>query len=110
MFAERVFVALIARCQGNADVIDALAFGLEHRRESTSKRPSALLSSASTIGATNFEPTSGSRNVTEFYLETIVPTWKSADGLSSVDVEAAIRFSEYSDFGELRPMTVTLPL
>lgn len=76
-----------------------LAFGVEYRREATSKKPSALLASTSTIGATNFEATGGDRNVMELYLETIVPLWKSADGLRSLDVEAALRMSDYSDFG-----------
>lgn len=81
---------------GRTDV----AFGLEHRQEATSKKPSALLASTGTIGASNFEATRGDREVTELYLETVVPVWKSASGLSSFDVEAAIRFSDYSDFGE----------
>jgi iron complex outermembrane recepter protein len=76
-----------------------LAFGLEHRWESTSKRPSELLATASTIGATNFEATKGSRDVTEVYVETVVPLWKSTSGLQSLDLEAATRFSDYRDFG-----------
>ncbi len=75
------------------------AFGMEYRRESTSKKPSQLLASASTLGATNFEATSGGRSVTELYVETILPLWKGASGLASVDLEAAMRFSDYSDFG-----------
>ena len=76
-----------------------LALGFEHRLESTSKRPSELLASASTIGATNFEPTRGDRNVSEFYLEAVQPVWKSENGLYSFDIEAAVRFSDYSSFG-----------
>jgi iron complex outermembrane receptor protein len=76
-----------------------LAFGLEYRREATSKRPSALLASTSTIGATNFEATSGERDILEWYLESIVPLWKSDDGLRGLDVEMALRWSDYSDFG-----------
>jgi iron complex outermembrane receptor protein len=89
---------------GNTD----LAFGLEHRRESTSKRPSALLASASTIGATNFEATSGERNVSELYLEAVQPIWKSTNGLYSFDVEAAIRTSDYSRFGSTTNPKVAL--
>jgi len=81
---------------GRAD----LAMGMEHRRESTTKRPSALLAGASTIGATNFEATTGERNITELYLETVLPLWKSASGFSSFDVEAALRYSDYNDFGD----------
>ena len=85
-----------------------LAFGLEHRWESTSKRPSELLANASTIGATNFEPTRGSRDVSEVYLESVVPLWKSEGGLRSLDLEAAIRFSDYSDFGSTTNPKVAL--
>ncbi|TDG15874.1 TonB-dependent receptor [Seongchinamella unica] len=85
-----------------------LAFGLEHRWESTSKRPSDLLANASTIGASNFEATSGSRTVSEVYLETLVPLWKAGDGLQSLDLEAAIRVSDYSDFGSTTNPKITL--
>ncbi len=76
-----------------------LAIGYEYRNESTRKRPGPLLASTGTIGSTNFQPTEGSRTVSEFYLESIVPVWKSADGLANFDLEAAVRYSEYSDFG-----------
>ncbi len=85
-----------------------IAFGLEYRRESTSKKPSSLLANASTIGATNFEATRGSRSVTELYLETVVPLWKSSSGLSSVDLEAALRYSDYSDFGSTNNPKISL--
>ena len=80
---------------GKADI----AFGVEYRREATSKKPSALLAATSTIGATNFEATRGERDILEFYLESVVPLWKSLDGLRSFDIEAALRVSDYSDFG-----------
>ncbi len=76
-----------------------MAFGLEFRQESTSKKPSALLASVGTIGATNFEATAGSRKITELYAETIVNAWNSADGDASLNLEGAVRFSDYSDFG-----------
>jgi iron complex outermembrane receptor protein len=77
-----------------------LAVGLEYRRESTSKRPGALLASTTTLGATNFEPTSGDRRITELYAEFAFPLWRSASGLSSLDVDTAIRHSHYTDFGD----------
>ena len=77
-----------------------LAVGLEHRQESTSKRPDALLASVGTIGATNFEATRGDRRVTELYAEVAFPVWKSPSGLSSLDIDTAIRHSNYSDFGD----------
>lgn len=80
---------------GNVEI----AFGLEGRDESTKKKPSALLENTSTIGATNFEATKGERTVYELYLETLLPLWQSSNGLSRIDLEAALRFSHYSDFG-----------
>lgn len=77
-----------------------LAMGVEHRRESTNKHPDALFASTSTIGATNFEATSGERRVTEFYAELAFPIWRSDSGLSSLDIDTAVRFSNYTDFGE----------
>ena len=77
-----------------------LAMGFEYRQESTSKRPDALLASIGTIGATNFEPTHGDRQITEFYAELAFPVWKSASGLSSLDIDTAIRHSDYSDVGD----------
>ena len=77
-----------------------LAAGIEHRQESTSKRPDALLASVGTIGATNFEATRGDRRVTEFYAELAFPVWRNASGLSSLDFDLAIRYSDYSDVGD----------
>lgn len=75
-----------------------LAMGVEHRRESTDKHPDALLASTSTIGATNFEATGGERRVTELYAELAFPMWRSDNGLSSLDIDTALRFSNYRDF------------
>lgn len=75
------------------------AFGLEYRDESTEKRPSNLISGLGTIGGTNFEPTSGNREVREIYGESITPVWHSVDKQQKLDIEAAIRWSDYSDFG-----------
>ena len=76
------------------------AFGAEFRSESTSKRPDALLAAASTIGGTNFQATSGNRDVMEFYAETNIPLWKNSSSTRALDVEIALRHSDYSDFGE----------
>ena len=78
----------------------AMAVGMEFRNEATRKKPDALLASTGTIGATNFEATRGDRDITEFYAEAIVPLWRDASGQQFLDVEAALRHSDYSDFGE----------
>jgi iron complex outermembrane receptor protein len=80
---------------GSAD----LALGLEYRQESTSKRPDQLLAKVGTLGASNFQTTSGERKVMEMYGELAFPLWKSSNGFYSTDFDAAIRYSDYSDFG-----------
>lgn len=80
---------------GRGDV----AFGLEHREEATRKQPDQLLATTRTIGATNFEPTKGRRQITELYAETALPLWINASGQSSLQLDAAVRYSNYSDFG-----------
>lgn len=77
----------------------ALALGAEYRNESTSKKPSNSIASINTLGGSNFEPTRGDRQIAELYAETLVPAWESADGSYTLDLEAALRFSNYSDFG-----------
>jgi iron complex outermembrane receptor protein len=72
------------------------AFGLEYRDESTEKKPS---SSIGTIGGNNFEPTSGDREVREIYAESIIPLWQSDGAAQQLDLELALRWSDYSDFG-----------
>ncbi|MEQ9463712.1 MAG: TonB-dependent receptor [Haliea sp.] len=76
-----------------------LALGVEFRHEATSKRPDARLASLGTIGATNFEATRGSRKIIELYAESRLPIWNSASGGRSLELEAALRQSNYSDFG-----------
>ncbi|TXS90690.1 TonB-dependent receptor [Parahaliea maris] len=77
-----------------------LAFGVEYRQESTAKRPDALLANTGTIGATNFEATYGERQIAEVYAETALPLWTTDNGRRSLYLDGAIRYSDYSDFGD----------
>ena len=77
-----------------------MAIGIEIRNESTSKKPDALLANTGTIGGTNFEATRGDRDIVEVYAEAILPLWTSPGGQHKFDIEAALRHSDYSDFGE----------
>jgi iron complex outermembrane receptor protein len=86
--------ALTELPHGNLD----FAFGAEYRDESTEKKPDALIADLGTIGGTNFEATSGDREVTEVYFESIAPLWRK--GSRGLDLEFALRYSHYSDFGE----------
>ncbi len=77
-----------------------LALGGEHRLEATSKKPDALLASTGTLGGTNFEATRGDRKITELYAEARLPMWRSAGGGNGLDLDLALRYSDYSDFGD----------
>ncbi|QIB65493.1 TonB-dependent receptor [Kineobactrum salinum] len=76
-----------------------LALGVEFRHEATAKRPDARLASTGTIGGGNFEATRGDRKILELYAETRLPLWRSHSGGRSLELEAALRQSSYSDFG-----------
>ncbi len=75
------------------------AFGMELRNESTEKKPSTLIANVGTIGGTNFKPTSGDREIREIYAESIIPLWQSDSEAQKLDLELALRWSNYSDFG-----------
>ncbi len=75
------------------------AAGVEYRDESTEKNPDPLLASIGTIGGANFQSTEGDRRVTEVYFESVAPMWRSNDRGQQFDLELALRYSHYSDFG-----------
>lgn len=88
--------ALLHLPTGRGDV----AFGVEYRQESTDKRPDTLLANTATLGATNFEATRGRRKITEFYVESMLPVWRSTAEAVALHIEGALRHSNYSDFGD----------
>lgn len=69
-----------------------LALGLEHRRESIAMRPDALLDNGDMVGRGGSKA-NGSRNVSSGFAEVNVPL------LKSLNLEAAVRIDEYSDYG-----------
>ena len=77
------------------------ALGLEYRDESISKKPDELLDAGLAIGANNLAPTHGGRDVAEIYAESIIPIWSSPADLLQLDLEIAMRYSKYSDFGDI---------
>ncbi len=82
--------------EGKMDV----AVGIEYRNEITSKTPEGIIASIQTIGGTNFEATRGERTVAEVFAETVIPVWTDLSGRYTLDIEAALRYSDYSDFGD----------
>jgi iron complex outermembrane receptor protein len=76
----------------------SLAFGIEHRRESVSGQATATDDiNGFTFG--NFHPTFGSYNVTEGFLEAVVPLAKDASWAKSLDLNGAVRGTDYSTSG-----------
>ncbi len=76
------------------------ATGAEYRDESTKKKPDRRIANVGTIGGTNFERTSGDRRVAEVYFESIAPLYRNEEREQQLDLELALRYSHYSDFGE----------
>ncbi len=75
------------------------AMGAEYRDESTEKKPDRRLASIGAIGGTNFETTQGDRRVAELFFESVTPMWQSNPRGQRFDLELALRYSHYSDFG-----------
>lgn len=69
------------------------AVGVEYREEEIEFNPDGTTAAFQSIGNTNFGPTAGDRNVKEVYGEILLPI------VDNVDVELAVRYSDYSDFG-----------
>ncbi|MGE4063796.1 MAG: TonB-dependent receptor plug domain-containing protein [Rhodospirillaceae bacterium] len=76
----------------------SLALGGEHRRESVDGLASAL-DEVDGFFAGNFHASQGRFDVTEGYLETVVPLAKDEAWAQSFDVNAAVRFTDYSTSG-----------
>ncbi len=80
----------------------AFAIGGEHRTESARDTPNALTATGETIGANNFNPTHGGRDVWSIYWEVLVPltspVW-NVPGLFSLELGYQERYENFSDFG-----------
>ncbi len=80
----------------------AFAIGGEHRTERARDIPDALTTAGETIGAQNFGPTNGSRDVWSVYWEVLVPVtspiW-NVPGLFSLELGYQERYENFSDFG-----------
>jgi outer membrane receptor protein involved in Fe transport len=76
----------------------SIATGVEHRLEKVSGFSDALDEEAAYF-AGNFTATHGSYNVTEGYVETVIPLAKNTTWAKSLDVNAAARATDYSTSG-----------
>ena len=73
--------------------------GIEYRRESLATDPDELIRTGNTIGGANYQGAKGKRRVWAAYAETAIPLTTSESWLRLMQLNVAIRFSEYDDFG-----------
>jgi outer membrane receptor protein involved in Fe transport len=76
----------------------SIAMGIEHRREGVSGSNDPLSTTRSYFVG-NFRATSGSYTVTEGFLETVVPLARDLPFIESLDLNAAVRATDYSTSG-----------
>jgi iron complex outermembrane recepter protein len=80
----------------------SFAVGSEHRTERARDTPDALTMTSQTLGARNFAPTNGTRDVWSLYWEVLIPitsaSW-NALGLHSLELGYQERYENFSDFG-----------
>ncbi len=75
------------------------AFGYEYREESGFTSPDALIVTGATSGNAS-QPTDGSYDVAEFFAEIGIPLLSGAPLAESLDINLAVRRSDYSSFGQ----------
>lgn len=76
----------------------SIAAGLEHRREKVDGSNDAL-SQAGAYFAGNFRPTIGSYTVSEAFVETVIPLAADQAWAKNLDLNAAVRATDYSTSG-----------
>lgn len=75
------------------------AAGYEHRKESGYDQPDAFVSAGLTSGNAR-QPTSGSYDLDDFYLELLIPALADLPGAELLEFSVATRYSDYSNFGD----------
>lgn len=80
----------------------SLAFGAEHRREEVKGVASALDEALpSVFFAGNYHASKGKYNVTEGFVETVVPLLNDVPAAQSLDFNGAVRWTDYSTSGDV---------
>lgn len=85
----------------------SLVFGAEYREESASQTTDAL-SQANAFGLGNPKPLEGEFDVKEAFVETVVPLAKDSPLFHSLDVNGALRVTDYSNSGTVTTWKVGL--
>lgn len=74
------------------------AAGYEHRELDGSFQPDSVIVAGESNGVPA-QPSSGEYNVDEFYAEVVIPVLSDIPGIKQFDLTGAVRFSDYSTFG-----------
>jgi len=77
----------------------SIATGFEYRHEKQVVKVDSFGASGGYLGAGNATPFAGSFNIKEVYLDTIVPLARDLSFAKSIDLNAAIRYADYSTVG-----------
>ena len=76
-----------------------VAFGIEHREEKGGDYPDALVALGITTGSSRLA-TEGGYTVDEAYFEAAIPLLSGAPMAESLDLDVAVRYSDYDTFGD----------
>ena len=80
-----------------ADNAASILFGVEYRRDQLRTQADATNQSGALIGAGGaVNPTNGSTEVWELYMETNIPLISGMQGIESLSINGAFRYSDYS--------------
>jgi outer membrane receptor protein involved in Fe transport len=77
------------------------AVGAEHREDSSEFTPDLAKKTGDILGFNAAQPIAGKFDVSELFVEALVPLLKDVPGVRSLSLEAGLRYSDYSSVGEV---------
>lgn len=78
-----------------------LAIGFEYREDSSSFRPDIAKKTGDIMGFNAAQPVDGKFDVSEIFIEALVPLLKDLPAVDSLSLELGVRYSDYSTVGEV---------
>ena len=76
------------------------AVGAEYRKDSSEYVPDLAKKQGDILGFNAAQPVAGEFDVTELFVESVVPILKELPAIESLSLEAGLRYSDYSSVGE----------
>jgi outer membrane receptor protein involved in Fe transport len=77
------------------------AVGAEYRKDSSEFVPDLAKKQGDILGFNAAQPVAGEFDVTELFVESVVPLLKDLPAVKSLSLEAGLRYSDYSSVGEV---------